>query len=71
MEDRYTVDLRTAARLAGVSVPVMREFVKQDGFPAFKAGRRWLIPCDGLRIWLEQQAKERRTMETRTNGRIV
>ena len=59
-ERKLTLDLKSAAELAGVSIPTMAEFVRRDDFPAFKAGRRWVIPCDLLKQWLERQAGQRR-----------
>lgn len=57
MENRITLNMTEAARMMGVSVPVMRELANQPGFPAFRAGRRWIIPRDLLKLWIEDQAR--------------
>ena len=48
-----------AAHAAGVSPVTMRQWVNREDFPAFKAGKRWIIPVDALRDWLIQKASER------------
>lgn len=51
--------LRSAAEFAGVSTPTMIEWVNREDFPAFKSGRRWIIPRDALVQWLNEQAGRR------------
>lgn len=48
--------VKQAAEAAGVSVPTFRAWLNQPGFPAFRAGTRWIIPVASLRRWLEAQA---------------
>lgn len=60
METKLTFNMAEAAEAVGVSIPTMVEFVQDKDFPAFKVGRRWVIPCDLLKQWLEQQAGQRR-----------
>ena len=54
--DKMAYTLAEAAAAVGVSVPVMSEWVHIPGFPAFKAGKRWVIPIVSLSRWLEEQA---------------
>lgn len=51
--------LTEAADAINVSVPTMRSMLHQPGFPAFRAGKRWVIPVDEFRAWLGRQAAER------------
>ncbi len=46
-----------AARLLGVSKPVVYKLMNRADFPAFKIGARTLISVDGLRRWIEQQTE--------------
>lgn len=46
-----------AARLLGVSRPVIYRYIGKDGFPSFKLGNRTLISVDGLRAWVREQAE--------------
>lgn len=52
-----TYTLKEAAQVAHVSVPTMTAWANQPGFPALRAGRKWLIPCDLFKVWLEDQAR--------------
>lgn len=51
--------LETAAKFANVSTPTMTEWVNRQDFPAFRSGRRWIIPRASFERWLEDQARER------------
>lgn len=57
-ERRFTLSLSEAARLAGVSVPVLSSWTRLEGFPAFRAGRRWIIPAAAFEAWLEERARK-------------
>lgn len=48
--------LAEAATAVGVSRPVMTEWVNIKGFPAFKSGKRWIIPAASLERWLDERA---------------
>ena len=52
-------NLSEAAAFAGVSLPTMAAWANRPGFPAFKAGRRWIVPVDSFKTWLDEQAKSR------------
>lgn len=56
---RVAFTLTEAAEAAGVSRPVMTEWANRADFPAIKAGRKWVIPCDLFKQWLEDHAKQR------------
>lgn len=60
MATKFAFDMKSAAEAAGVSIPTMRELAQRPDFPAFRAGRRWVIPCDLFKAWLEKQAKAQR-----------
>ena len=53
---RLAYNLNEAAEALNVSRPMMTHLVHQAGFPSFRVGRRWIIPVDGLKRWLEEQA---------------
>lgn len=48
--------LAEAAQAAGVSRPVLSNWVHIPGFPAFRSGKRWVIPVGAFERWLEEQA---------------
>ncbi len=49
------VSASEAARLLGISRPMIYRYMRQDGFPSFKLGSRTLISVDGLRNWVKAQ----------------
>lgn len=58
MENKVTLNMNEAAQLAGLSVPLMRELAQRPGFPAIRAGRRWVIPRSLFVQWLEDEARK-------------
>lgn len=58
-DDAFGLTLENAAKLAGVSVPTMQGWVNRKDFPAFRSGRRWVIPRESLLEWMKAQAAER------------
>ena len=54
--DKLAFTLKEAAEAASISEPTMRNWVHIKGFPATRAGKKWIIPVDAFRRWLEQQA---------------
>lgn len=50
-----TYTLEQAAEAIQVSRPTMQNLVHRADFPSFRVGRRWIIPADGLKRWLEEQ----------------
>lgn len=53
---KLTYTLTSAAKALNISKPTMEKLVNREDFPAFKAGRRWIIPAEGLNNWLMEQA---------------
>ena len=47
-----------AARLLGVSKPVIYRYIHRDDFPSFRLGNRTLISVDGLKEWVRKQVNE-------------
>lgn len=58
-----TYNLSEAAEALHVSRPTMLSLVHTDGFPAFRIGRRWIIPADNLKQWLHEQATSTMTIK--------
>ena len=54
-ENRIAYNLNEAAEVLNISRPTMTNLVHRADFPAFRVGRRWIIPADGLKRWLEEQ----------------
>lgn len=59
MKNKLAYTLAEAAEAINVSVPTMRSLVHQPGFPAFRAGKRWVIPVAEFEAWLGRQANDR------------
>lgn len=57
--ERGTFNLDQAAAFIGTNHTTMCAIVKTPGFPAFRMGRRWIIPRDALIRWLNERAEER------------
>ena len=54
--ERLAINMTEAAAMIGVSVPIMREIANRKGFPAFRAGKRWIIPVEAFKAWLSSDA---------------
>ena len=52
------VSAAEAARLLGVSKPMIYQYIGRSDFPSFKLGNRTLISVDGLWEWVKRQAQE-------------
>lgn len=52
-----TYNLSEAAEALHVSRPTMQNLVNRADFPSFRIGRRWLIPADALKRWLNEQTQ--------------
>lgn len=50
-----------AARLLGVSKPTIYQYIGREDFPSFKLGNRTLISVEGLRAWVDGQARKEGT----------
>jgi excisionase family DNA binding protein len=57
--EKLVLTLTEAAEAMSVSVPTMRTVIHQPGFPAFRVGKRWVIPVDAFREWMHKQALAR------------
>ena len=57
--NQLAYNLDQAADAANVSKPTMLRLVNEDGFPAIRVGRRWVIPVDAFNAWLNKQAEAR------------
>lgn len=56
MENRG-LGLEEARKIIGVSYPTMLALANSKGFPAFRVGKKWIIPTEQLTAWLKQQAE--------------
>lgn len=54
MEERYALTLEEAAASLGVSMPTMSKIASLKDFPAFRVGKRWIIPCHAFAEWLDK-----------------
>ena len=54
------LNLEEAAKAINVSRPTMLTIARRADFPAFRTGKRWIIPIDALRQWLNDQASPER-----------
>ena len=59
MEDltKLTYTLDEAAEAMNVSRATMSKIIHRRDFPAFRAGRRWIIPIDAFKKWLSEQTE--------------
>ena len=55
--DRQGLTLEEARQIVGVSYPTIRALANQNGFPAFRVGRKWIVPREQLMDWLKRQAE--------------
>jgi len=65
---KLTYTLAGAAQALNISKPTMLKIVNRADFPSFRAGRRWIIPAEGLKSWIATQASsamEDRAQENR------
>lgn len=54
--------LEEAMEILGVGKNRMYEIVKNDDFPAFREGKRWMIITHKFYEWIEQQAGNTKMM---------
>lgn len=57
MQERLTVSPTEAARLLGISRPLLYTLMRRTDFPAFHCGSRVLISTAGLEEWIAKQTK--------------
>ena len=54
---KLTYSVPEMAKVLSIGKNTAYELVAQRGFPAIRIGdRRIVVPVDGLKVWLEQQA---------------
>lgn len=63
--ERLAYTREEAAKAAGVSIPTMTQWLARSDFPAIKVGRRWVIPCNAFKTWLDDQANNRCKIKSR------
>lgn len=61
--DKMAYSSAEVAEVLGISRPTVYTLLKRIDFPSFKIGTRTLVPVDGLREWVAQQAKEGSILE--------
>ena len=57
MPDKLAYSPAETAEALGMSRPVVYTLLKREDFPAFKVGSRTLVSAEGLREWVQRQAK--------------
>ena len=53
---KLTYTRKEAAAVSNVSLPTIDNWLHMPGFPSFRVGTKWLIPCRELVEWLGEQA---------------
>ena len=61
-----TLTIPEVAALLDINLIAAYELARQTGFPAFKIGRRIIVPRDALNSWLRQSAEN----QTAFHGRV-
>ena len=54
--ERLTVTAKEAAGMLGVGANSMYEIIHRPNFPAIRVGRRYIIPIEPLKRWIEATA---------------
>ena len=54
---KLTYTLEEAAEAMNVSRTTMSKIIHRKDFPAFRAGRRWIIPVETFKKWLSEQTE--------------
>lgn len=59
MMDKLALNRKEAAAAGGISLPTLDAYLKRvdNPIPHFRAGRKVLIPAEGLRRWIEEEAQ--------------
>ena len=56
--EKLTYSVVEAAEALGVSKTAMYQIIRTEGFPVIVLGNRRLIPIEGLKRWVEEQAQK-------------
>lgn len=62
-EKKGGFNIREAAEFIGTNHTTMCTLVQRDDFPAFRIGRRWVIPKRSLIEWMDRMASNRANLE--------
>lgn len=57
-QEKLNFTAKEGAAAAGVSMPTFLDWLHRPGFPAFRAGRKWLIPVEPFKAWLAAQCEQ-------------
>lgn len=55
--DKFALSTTEAAEMLGISRPTLYTLINRADFPSFRVGSRVLISAEGLREWVQLQAK--------------
>lgn len=56
MNEKITLSVAEAAEALGISRPLVYQLIHREDFPAFKIGKRTVIPRLALERWANEQA---------------
>lgn len=56
--EKTTMNVRDLSIQMGISLPKAYELASSPGFPAFRIGKRILIPVDAYRDWLAEASRK-------------
>ncbi len=56
--EKLTYRPAEAAKVLGISLPVMYELCKREDFPTIRIGKSIIIPRSGLEEWLAKQSEK-------------
>ena len=57
MQQKLTMTVEEAGKVLGISRPSAYALTKREDFPTVRVGRRILVPCEGLKLWVEREAR--------------
>jgi len=56
--EKQGLSLSEAAKVVGVSYPTIHKLAHSNGFPAFRVGKKWIVPREKLIEWLHRQIEK-------------
>lgn len=57
VNEKITLNVSEVAEMLGVSRPVVYQLIHREDFPAFKIGKRTVVPRLALEEWANRQKK--------------
>ncbi len=54
--EKLTVNVKEMAKMVGISTCTAYDLIHRKGFPVVWVGKRAVIPVEGLKKWLNDQA---------------